>query len=118
MAPVLTSDLMVASPPPADQPAATGGAMSIDQFCQYACIGKTKVYAEVKSRRLQLRKIGSKTVVFRSEAERWLRALPTDTEDLQRSTKAKPRSPRRSTSGTPPANDESQQGADLHAEVE
>lgn len=62
---------------PSLEPATTGGAMSIDQFCQYACVGKTKVYDEVKSGRLQLRKIGSKSVVFRSEADRWLCSLPT-----------------------------------------
>lgn len=52
------------------------GAMSVDEFCRWACIGKTKAYAEAKSGRLQLRKVGSKTVVLRTEAERWLRSLP------------------------------------------
>lgn len=68
--------------------AMSGGAMSIDQFCQYGCIGKTKAYGEVKAGRLELRKIGSKTVVLRSEAERWLRSLPTATAaaDLDRET--------------------------------
>lgn len=61
---------------PAGSPAASGGAMSIDEFCRWACIGKTKAYAEAKSGRLQLRKIGAKTVILRSDAEAWLRALP------------------------------------------
>jgi hypothetical protein len=118
MVPVLTSDPMAASPPPADQPAATGGAFSMDQFCEYAGIGKTKAYAEAKSDRLELRKIGSKTVVFRSEAERWLRSLPTATEINAKSAK-----PRRSTSDVatnPPARAGSNvrhQGADLDAET-
>jgi hypothetical protein len=53
------------------------GAMSVDDFCRWACIGKTKTYAEAKAGRLQLRKIGSKTVVLRTDAEQWLRALPS-----------------------------------------
>ena len=60
-----------------DQPAATGGAMSVDEFCRWACIGKTKAYSEAKAGRLQLRKIGAKTVVLRTDAEQWLRSLPT-----------------------------------------
>jgi hypothetical protein len=117
MAPALTSDPVAASPLPTDQPAVTGGAMSVDQTCEYTGMGKTKFYAEVKAGRLEVRKNGSKSVVFRSEAERWLRSLPTATaiEELERSTKAKARSPRRSTSET--TNAESHQGTDLGAEV-
>jgi hypothetical protein len=55
-----------------DQP----GAMSVDEFCRWACVGKTKAYAEAKAGRLQMRKIGSKTVVLRSDGERWLSSLP------------------------------------------
>ena len=58
-----------------DQP----GAMSVDEFCRWACIGKTKTYAEAKAGRLLLRKIGSKTVVLRVDADQWLRSLPTTT---------------------------------------
>lgn len=69
--------LLVNSPDPApDQHAATGGAMSVDEFCRWACVGKTKAYAEAKAGRLRLRKIGSKTVVLRADAEQWLRSLP------------------------------------------
>jgi hypothetical protein len=62
---------------PPDQSATTGGAMTVDEFCRWACVGKTKTYAEAKAGRLQLRKIGSKTVVLRSDAEQWLRSLPS-----------------------------------------
>jgi hypothetical protein len=62
--------------PPPDQLATSGGAMSVDEFCRWACVGKTKAYAEAKAGRLQLRKIGSKTVIIRSDAEQWLRSLP------------------------------------------
>jgi hypothetical protein len=54
-----------------------GGAMSVEEFCRWACIGKTKAYAEVKAGRLQLRKIGAKSIIFRVDAEVWLRNLPT-----------------------------------------
>jgi hypothetical protein len=53
------------------------GAMSVAEFGRWACIGKTKIYAEVKAGRLTLRKIGTKTVILCSEAEQWLRSLPT-----------------------------------------
>jgi hypothetical protein len=67
------------NPPPTfstDQPAPTGGAMSVDEFCRWACIGKTKAYAEAKAGRLKMRKIGAKTVILRADAEQWLRSLP------------------------------------------
>jgi excisionase family DNA binding protein len=65
------------SNPPTDQPAATiGGAMTVSEFCNWARIGRTKLYAEVKDGRITLRKIGSKTIILRSDAEAWLRALP------------------------------------------
>ena len=51
--------------------------MTVDQFCQWACIGKTKAYAEAKAGRLTLRKLGAKTIILRSDAEDWLRSLPT-----------------------------------------
>lgn len=66
------------SNPSSDRPAATtGGAMTVPEFLRWACIGRTKAYAEVKAGRLTLRKIGSKTVILRDDAEAWLRSLPT-----------------------------------------
>jgi hypothetical protein len=52
-------------------------AMDMNEFCRWACIGKTKAYAEVKAGRLPVRKIGIKTIVLRSDAEQWLRSLPS-----------------------------------------
>jgi hypothetical protein len=52
-------------------------AMTVSEFCAWACIGRTKMYAEAKAGRLTLRKIGTKTVILRSDAEGWLRSLPT-----------------------------------------
>ena len=51
-------------------------AMDVNEFCRWACIGKTKAYAEVKAGRLLVRKIGAKTIVLRSDAETWLNSLP------------------------------------------
>jgi hypothetical protein len=98
MAPVLPPKPGASSDPPADHPSTsgamtvyekaphivsaspdhqtTGGAMTVEEFCRWGCVGKTKAYAEAKAGRLQLRKIGTKTVILRSDAEAWLRALP------------------------------------------
>jgi hypothetical protein len=38
---------------------------------------RTTLYGEVKAGRIKLRKIGSKSVVLRSEGEAWLHSLPT-----------------------------------------
>jgi hypothetical protein len=66
------------SSPPTDQPAATiGGAMTVSEFCRWASIGRTKLYAEIKAGRIKPRKIGAKTVILRSEGEAWLSSLPT-----------------------------------------
>jgi hypothetical protein len=65
------------SSPPIDPPVATsGGAMTVSEFCKWASVGRTKLYAEVKAGRIKLRKIGSKSVVIRSDGEEWLRSLP------------------------------------------
>ncbi|MBR1140426.1 DNA-binding protein [Bradyrhizobium denitrificans] len=50
--------------------------MSLDHFCRWACIGRTKAYAEIKAGRLVMRKIGAKSVILRADAEEWLRSLP------------------------------------------
>lgn len=62
---------------PADQTALTGGAMTIREFLSWARIGRTKLYDEIKRGHLTPRKIGSKTLILRSDAEAWLRSLPT-----------------------------------------
>lgn len=56
---------------------AIGGAMSVGEFCRWGCISKTKFYSEVKAGRLELRKVGTKSVILRSDAEAWLHNLPT-----------------------------------------
>jgi hypothetical protein len=70
-----TSTTSTASP--ADQTTITGGAMTIAQFCRWACVGRTKLYSEIKAGRIMPRKLGSKTVILRADAEAWLSSLPT-----------------------------------------
>jgi excisionase family DNA binding protein len=52
------------------------GAMTVDEFCGWARIGRSKFYQEVQEGRIRLRKIGRKSVVIRTDAEAWLCSLP------------------------------------------
>ncbi len=52
------------------------GVFSVNDFCQWAGIGRTAVYAELKAGRLTARKFGRRTIIPVSEAERWLDSLP------------------------------------------
>jgi len=56
-------------------PQAAGGPFSINDFCQWASIGRTAAYAELKAGRLSARKFGRRTLIAKSEAERWLGSL-------------------------------------------
>lgn len=49
---------------------------SVNDFCLWAGIGRTAFYAELKSGRLAAKKLGRRTIIIRSEAERWLTSLP------------------------------------------
>ena len=52
------------------------GVFSINEFCQWAGIGRTATYAEIKAGRLPAKKFGKRTFIIRNDAERWLAALP------------------------------------------
>jgi excisionase family DNA binding protein len=52
------------------------GAFTVDEFCGWARIGRSKFYQEVQEGRIPLRKIGRKSVVIRADAEAWLSSLP------------------------------------------
>lgn len=52
------------------------GALTVDEFCGWASIGRSKFYDEVKSGRIQLRKIGRKSVITMPDALNWLESLP------------------------------------------
>lgn len=58
------------------QPSETRGAFSVDQFCAWASIGRSKFYQEVQEGRLRLRKVGRKSVVTMPDAMAWLSNLP------------------------------------------
>jgi hypothetical protein len=60
---------------PVDQ-TTVGGAMSIAEFCRWACIGRTKAYSLFKAGHIRPRKLGAKTIVLRADAEKWLSGLP------------------------------------------
>lgn len=51
-------------------------AMSINDFCKQYGIGRTKVYEELKTRRLHAFKAGRRTLITDEAAEAWLRRLP------------------------------------------
>ncbi|MES2343008.1 MAG: DNA-binding protein [Pseudomonadota bacterium] len=58
-----------AGPPPI-------GALDIPGFCRLYQLGKTFVYGELASGRLTAHKAGKRTLILRSEADRWANALP------------------------------------------
>jgi excisionase family DNA binding protein len=59
-----------------DLEGALQGAQGIRQFCDAWNIGKTFVYAQIKSGKLRSVKCGKRTLILRADAERWARSLP------------------------------------------
>lgn len=53
-------------------------AFTITEFCQLYSIGRTKAYEEIKSGRLQIRKIGKRTIITAEAAQEWLANLPSN----------------------------------------
>ncbi len=54
-----------------------GGLLTINDFCKWASIGRTKLYAEMNAGRLMAKKFGSRTLIPRAEAQKWMEQLPT-----------------------------------------
>ncbi len=52
-------------------------AYTINDFCRCYGIGRTKTYAEIAAGRLPARKLGKRTLILKSDADRWLTTLPT-----------------------------------------
>lgn len=52
------------------------GALSIAEFAVWAGICRSKVYMEIVAGRLVPHKVGRRTVIWSSEAERWRANLP------------------------------------------
>lgn len=50
--------------------------LSVNEFCQQAGIGRTKLYQEITSGRLKALKCGRRTIIPVIEFENWLERLP------------------------------------------
>ncbi len=54
----------------------TKHAFTVKEFCKSYAIGRTTAYEEIKSGRLQSRKVGRRTLILRIDADNWLADLP------------------------------------------
>ena len=61
---------------PAMMPSGFGGAFSVAEFCKRYGIGRSLAYQEHKAGRLSFRKVGTRSLILTSEAERWASSLP------------------------------------------
>jgi hypothetical protein len=52
------------------------GALSIAKLCDYAAIGRTTAFAEIKAGRLIAHKRGRTTIILIEDADAWLQSLP------------------------------------------
>lgn len=59
------------------------GALSVPEFCSWASIGRTLVYKLIKERQLKPFKVGRRTLIPLSEAQRWLEAQSTCVSEIQ-----------------------------------
>lgn len=51
-------------------------AFTVPEFCQRYAIGRSSVYEQRRRGRLVFRKIGGRSIILASEAERWANSLP------------------------------------------
>ena len=58
--------------------------MSVQAFCAWAGIGRTKVYEEIEEGRLRTVTSGRRRLVPTAEAERWLNLLLSEAADKER----------------------------------
>jgi len=50
-------------------------ALSVSEFCNSCAIGRSLFYEEVKAGRIKVLKVGKRTLVPATEAQRWLDSL-------------------------------------------
>lgn len=51
-------------------------AYRIDEFCKAYGLGRSLVYEELRAGKLQARKVGGRTLIFKADADRWANSLP------------------------------------------
>lgn len=51
-------------------------ALSVDEACRRACVGRTTLYAAIKAKRLRAVKAGKKTLILVRDFRAWLDSLP------------------------------------------
>lgn len=51
-------------------------AYTISEFCKRYAIGRSSAYEEHRRGRLAFRKVGARSIILASEAERWAQSLP------------------------------------------
>jgi hypothetical protein len=61
---------------PEDNPNHPIGAFTLTGFCRAFSVGRTFTYGEIAAGRLTARKARNRTVILKSEAERWAQSLP------------------------------------------
>ena len=66
----------------------TKSAYTINEAVNEIGIGRTKLYAEIKDGKIQIRKIGRKSIILADELLKYLNSLPSS-EEAQRNTNSK-----------------------------
>jgi len=51
-------------------------ALSVSEACAVARIGRTRIYEEIRAKRLPARKNGRRTIILADDLRRYLEALP------------------------------------------
>jgi hypothetical protein len=52
------------------------GALTVDEFCRWARVGRTTAFFEIKAARLCAVKVGARTLIPMENARAWLNSLP------------------------------------------
>lgn len=53
------------------------GAFTVKEFLAWARISRTTFYKEANAGRIPIKKVGKRSLVLRSDAQKWLDNLPT-----------------------------------------
>ena len=58
------------------------GAMTVQEFLEWARISRTTFYKEVSEGRIPLKKVGKRSLVLMRDAEAWLEGLPSTSDGV------------------------------------